>query len=32
MVRERLRTGLSRLDADLDHAWAEEQERIRRYR
>lgn len=25
-------SGLTELDADLDHAWGDEQERIRRYR
>jgi hypothetical protein len=28
----RLTAGLSELDAELDHAWTDEQERIRRYR
>jgi hypothetical protein len=28
---ERARAGLSALDADLDRAWAEERERVRRY-
>ncbi len=29
---ERVRAGLSALDADLDRAWAKERERVRRYR
>ena len=29
---ERVRDGLSALDADLDRAWAKERERVRRYR
>ena len=29
---ERVRAGLSALDADLDRAWANEREQVRRYR
>ena len=29
---ERVRAGLSALDADLDRAWAKEREQVRRYR